>query len=434
MKVFFNISLLLLLALLFTSCSSNSPNQTLDNSSGQIALRFEKSTIPENVVSVKATLSKDSHEPIISSFSLLDSNSAELFIDQIPVGQWNLIVEAFDFQNLVVFSGETILNIVAGEITTVSLTLAPTGNGTGSIYIIVNWGDGNKFIDFPQNPIMTKQSIGNEYYGVRGPYVLKVDDTYYMWYFTQSDHGKMYINLATSSNGLNWAYCPSNPVISPGEYGSWDDLRVAMPTIIYDDNMFKMYYQGFRDAYGQWSVGLATSVDGINWEKYPNPVLSGSMLNNDFKITPNAIIKIDGIFYLYYGAKNYTYDYKNCIATSSDGVNWTKMGELVFNTNQGWEADAIAITSVQKYSDSFQMIYASADENGVTGFGEAFSQDGINWIKHFNNPVFTKERAINDYWQVSDPFLFKDDNELRIYYGGWIGDVASINVARKFIY
>jgi predicted GH43/DUF377 family glycosyl hydrolase len=281
---------------------------------------------------------------------------------------------------------------------------------------------------------MVKHSTGNEYYGVRGPYVLEVNGTYYMWCFTVSDHGKMYINLATSSNGLNWSYNPSNPVISPSDYGNWDDLRVAMPTVIYDENQFKLYYAGFRDPYGQWSIGLATSVDGINWEKFPNPVLSGSMTTGDYKLTPSAIVKVDSLYYLYYDGKNYTHDHKNYYATSTDGVNWTKMGEINFTLIQNWEAEAIALTSVQRYSDNFHMVYVSADENGVKGFGEAFSQDGVNWVKNYSNPILTKDMVVNDYWQISDPFFLKEENELRIYYGGWIGNVSSINVARKFIY
>jgi predicted GH43/DUF377 family glycosyl hydrolase len=388
--------------------------------------------VPENVVTVKATLSKLNHDPIISSLSLLDSNSAELFIDQIPVGQWNLVVEAFDSQNLVVFSGETVLDIVAGEITTVSLTLAPTGNGTGSIYLFVNWGDENKFIDFPQNPIVTKQHGSNDYYGVRGAFVLEFDSTFYMWYFTLSDHGKMYLNLATSANGLAWDNYQNNPVLTPGEYGSWDDLRIAMPVVIHDGNIFKLYYSGFRNPNGQWSIGLATSVDGKNWEKYGSPVLSGSAQTSDYKLTPNDIIKKDGTYYLYYSGKNAEYDHTNLVASSTDGINWTKLGELSFNQPQAWEANFIGKISIVKNGSHYKMVYLSIDQSHVAGFGEAFSEDGIEWTKNPHNPIFTSQMTVNNYQLIGDPFLLQNINECRIYYSGYISNIGSINVARKF--
>ena len=156
------------------------------------------------------------------------------------------IVLQLNSEDIVLYRGETVINIIAGQILSVSLTLAPTQNGTGSIYLFVNWNSNASFIDYPQNPIILQQDYNNEYYGVRGPCVLETNGNYYMWYFTQSNHGKWYINLAISTNGLNWNYNSTNPIISPGEYGSWNDLRVGFPTVIYDDNEFKLYYTGFR--------------------------------------------------------------------------------------------------------------------------------------------------------------------------------------------
>ncbi|MBL1212455.1 MAG: hypothetical protein HND52_03735 [Ignavibacteriae bacterium] len=435
MKVFLKIPFLLLLSFSLITCISNSPNQTLDNSSGQISLKFNKNTVPENVVTVKATLSKLNHDPIISSLSLLDSNSAELFIDQIPVGQWNLVVEAFDSQNLVVFSGETVLDIVAGEITTVSLTLAPTGNGTGSIYLFVNWGDENKFIDFPVNPVVERLGNNHDPFGIAASHVVKDNDLYYMWYSARAHNGKFVIYLAKSNNGVTWQIHDQGPVLEPGSYGSWDDLSVTMAVVIKDLDIFKMYYTGWRDSYSKWSVGLATSQDGINWEKLPNPILSGNMITNDYKIAATDIVKSDNQYYLYYTGKNDIYDIKIGCATSVDGINWEKQPSPIIEPDQVWEENLIGNPTVIKVNSQFQMIYSNGSISNITGFGIAYSTDGINWVKDLNNPIFTEELTNENYANIGYPYLLYDVNDYKLYYTGWHeSNITSINLARKFIY
>ncbi len=58
---------------------------------------------------------------------------------------WHLKVDAEDDSGLVLYTGETEVQIFAGFTSQVYLTLQPTGSGTGSIYINVTWGVSNKF-------------------------------------------------------------------------------------------------------------------------------------------------------------------------------------------------------------------------------------------------------------------------------------------------
>ena len=52
-----------------------------------------------------------------------------------------------------------------------------------------------------------------------------------------------------------------------------------------------MYYSGWASPYEEWDVGLATSTDGINWQKYPTPVLLGGS-SSEFQIVATSVIKI----------------------------------------------------------------------------------------------------------------------------------------------
>lgn len=57
-----------------------------------------------------------------------------------------------------------------------------------------------------------------------------------------------------------------NPVLSSGTSGSWDEGQVWNPTVIKEENLYKMWYTG-NDASGSAQKGLAISPDGIDWTK-----------------------------------------------------------------------------------------------------------------------------------------------------------------------
>jgi predicted GH43/DUF377 family glycosyl hydrolase len=80
-------------------------------------------------------------------------------------------------------------------------------------------------------------------------------------------------------------------------------------------------------------VGLATSDDGIHFERRPEPVLSPSEAYDEFGVEDPRVTLVDGTYYLTYSG----WDRKNaqlCLATSTDLVSWTKHGPMFedFNT------------------------------------------------------------------------------------------------------
>ena len=128
-----------------------------------------------------------------------------------------------------------------------------------------------------------------------------------MWY-TGDDGPRHRIGYAISSDGINWnkynnasttspPYVDSDPVMNLGLSGSWEDEHVYRPAIIYDGSEYKMWYGG-----GDNSViktGYATSMDGINWERYGgNPVIDNGPPGtfDDTHATPSTIY-YDGVTY-----------------------------------------------------------------------------------------------------------------------------------------
>jgi predicted GH43/DUF377 family glycosyl hydrolase len=253
-----------------------------------------------------------------------------------------------------------------------------------------------------------------------------------MWYYGEEGAGVKYVLYAESNDGISWQRPINEPVLSPGPSGSWDSWAVHPGAIIKDGELFKMYYPGWADTYGRWDIGLAFSNDGINWEKFPTPVLYGTS-GWEFQIHASSIIKHNDLYYLYYTGRNLP-ELKIGLATSADGINWTRYsGNPILTNTESWEESGVYYPTVIKENDQFKMIYMNS--NG-TGFGMAYSSDGINWTKDNSNPFFTNENTSNSWAanKIAYPNIIKLLGEYRVYYSGiqdWDG-FFRIGFARKF--
>lgn len=98
-----------------------------------------------------------------------------------------------------------------------------------------------------------------------------------LWYAGRdAPHAPWRIGLATSSDGIEFQKHAENPVLGEGAAGSFDDAGVSAPTVSYDARraLYRVWYEA-RGFLGVASIGYAVSLDGVEWFKYPgNPVVS----------------------------------------------------------------------------------------------------------------------------------------------------------------
>jgi predicted GH43/DUF377 family glycosyl hydrolase len=422
MKRFISISVILF-SLFLNSCTTENPVSS-DTQKGGITLNIDRAHKPANVVEITATLTRENHDPVIGTLNLLSDTTAQITMNDLAAGSWHLKVDAADEDSEVVYTGEKDVEILAGITTQVYLTLVPTGAGEGNIYIYVTWGvpASSDWIDYAYNPVLTSQNNYWDYNGVWQGKVLYDNGIYKMWYMGLADNAEGNIGYAESVDGNSWTYPFSDPVLAHGNYGDWDAVCVSPGTITKNDGIYKLYYYGFADQYSNWSIGLATSEDGINWTKYPdNPILSGTS-GWEYQIAATSIIKVDSVYYLYYYGKNSPV-YKIGLATSMDGINWTKYsGNPILSATEPWENSGVYYPSVIREDEQFIMVYSNVNPNSA--FGMATSSDGINWIKKSGNPFFEKENTANNWGigSIGYPWFMKLNNEYRIYYSGTLPD------------
>ncbi len=153
------------------------------------------------------------------------------------------------------------------------------------------------------------------------------------------------IGVAVSGDGINWTKCPDNPILTRGDSGNWDGNWVESPAVIFDTvtEEYKMWFNGVDTTTWKIQIGLATSDDGINWTKYnDNPVVSTGNWGgyDDIWLGTPTVIKSDSIYEMWYSA------------TSTNSYN-----------------------PETKSFDTINICYAT-------------SADGISWTKYQDNPLF----------------------------------------------
>ncbi len=169
-------------------------------------------------------------------------------------------------------------------------------------------------------------------------------------------------------------------------------------------------------------TGVVTTENGWNEYKYDkNP------------ITPNnhawaCVIKEENNWTMYYSiAGNLTYIGRKI---SSDGKNWNEQGPVLESTPDAWDSE-IWCPSVIKEDDEYKMLY-SGSLYGIVQVGLATSPDGINWTKYENNPVFNSP----DEWARNDTEGFgiiyiEEENKYLLFYNTLEQSVREIGIAES---
>ncbi len=129
--------LLIIFAALLISCSLNDISGTNDNNeTANLEFSISLAKSPVLIMSMSGYLSKSGEDTIWFDFVIEDDN-AYCKVKNLKPGDWKLTVNAYNADNVLAYSGSTIVTINPGEETTVYLHLDPA---TGSLRVIVTWG------------------------------------------------------------------------------------------------------------------------------------------------------------------------------------------------------------------------------------------------------------------------------------------------------
>jgi hypothetical protein len=233
-----------------------------------------------------------------------------------------------------------------------------------------------------------------------------------MWYTgheTTANNSGYRIGHATSSDGRIWTKDTLNPVINLGSAGSWDDSWIlSAGSVIRVNNTYHIWYNAWDGVIGgnDVRIGHATSEDGRNWTKDPDPVLSrGSNADWDYPRVDGGEVVYDGnTFHMYYLGGNW-FDWQMGYATSKDGSNLDKHGEnpILERGNKGsWDELSLSHCSVviDTVNDLYKMWYTGIDATGIDKIGYAESPaTSIDLQNNVNIP-----KGVQLYQNYPNPF------------------------------
>jgi len=259
------------------------------------------------------------------------------------------------------------------------------------------------------------------------PSVIYDGSSFMMWYHGETVAGVDSIGLATSTDGISWSRYLGNPVLKPGS--GWDANSVLEPWVIFQAGQYKMWYTGQTMSNGQvtaQAIGYASSSDGIHWTEYSgNPVLAAGPHGawDDRGAWLPVVVPTGSSYVMYY--RGITGDLgQTGMATSSDGVHWTKGSVISIPRGaSGWDSYIQRVTSVTKVGGVYTMWYdGRKGSNAISEIGCANSTEGISWNVFPNNPVIT--RGSSGGWDsggVWDAMPVSLGDKYYVYYSSFVG-------------
>lgn len=291
------------------------------------------------------------------------------------------------------------------------------------LLVPVTFADTGQWVKYLGNPVLAPTPTAWDADYTTTPRVYVSGGLFRMWYNGGGPGGNG-IGYATSADGVSWAK-RSGPVLAPGTQGAWDSSSVLLGSVLWNGTLFMMWYRGANPTgYAIGAVGLATSKDGISWTKYAgNPVMTATSVDQGYIASP-YVVKLVATYDMWYTGRNTPYTQSNWIlfATSFDGVHWSKWPSPVLqpSTNPSdWDSGAVYSPSIYYNGTTFWLWYSGLRQNSTAAqIGIATSPDGSTWTRYPSNPILSPGTpGAWDSSGVDQPNLIMA-NGLMLYYDG----------------
>jgi predicted GH43/DUF377 family glycosyl hydrolase len=225
------------------------------------------------------------------------------------------------------------------------------------------------------------------------------------------------------------------PVMELGELGTFDEFAIYPTSVLQDGKNTLMYYAGWSRCKSipyTVSIGLAIGDEqGTQFSRYSKgPILTNSAFE-PFEVSGPKVRKIDGKWYMYYlaGEKWQIVDnraeslYKIRLATSEDGVTWTKLNRDLIEsklTDGECQAGPDVFFKNGVYHMYFTYRHAHDYRNKYRGYriGYAYSLDAITWTRDDSNAGIGLSDTGWDSEMQHYPHIFELDNNHYMVYNG----------------
>lgn len=282
------------------------------------------------------------------------------------------------------------------------------------------------FQKYDGNPIITPRGSSWESKDVFNPAAWSDADSVYLFYRAEDStgigrwNGTSRIGLATSSDGIRFDR-RTEPLLEPTE--PWE-LPGGMedPRIVHIDSTFYLTYTAYDGETAR--LALATSPDLKSWTKH-GLVFSDSTWTKSGAILPH---QVDGKWWMYFGDTNIW------VAHSEDLINWNAIEEPVIKPREGFFDSRLVEPGPQPLMTNrgILLLYNAADQDLVYRPGQALfdANDPSRLIDRSESSFMEPDLKLEQEGQVPNVVfiegLVQHQNTWYLYYG--MGD-SGIGVA-----
>jgi predicted GH43/DUF377 family glycosyl hydrolase len=266
---------------------------------------------------------------------------------------------------------------------------------------------GTGWVKHEGNPVLRPGTSPWDDIAIGQPSCLVEDGHIRMWYATRGTDGLGRIALAESTDsGVTWSrHDGGRPALDVGPPGAWDAFAVDTPAVIRVGAEYLLYYYGAASSSSDGaSIGLATSADGVSWQRHQDsPVLEPGppgAWDERWVESPTVLVEADsGDLLMWYSGLDITWQGRTGLATSPDGVHWTKHpGNPVLDLGMegSWEDWMVGVATVLRVGRTYRLWYSGVSSADLAdgaidtpSIGAVTSRDGVHWQPRGDEPVLS---------------------------------------------
>lgn len=227
------------------------------------------------------------------------------------------------------------------------------------------------------------------------------------------------------------------PLLSPGEIGTFDDSGVSLSCIKEINGRKYIYYLGWNlGVTVPWrnSIGLAIYDPATEtFQRYSQAPILDRHAVDPYSVSYPFVLEDEGIYRMWYGSNlSWGKEQKDMAhlikyAESDDAIHWKRHGIIALHFKDDSEY-AMSRPCVLKENGLYKMWYSYRGQRYRIGYAE--SEDGLEWTRRDADVGIHVSESGWDSEMIEYPFVFDQNGERFMLYNGNSYGKTGIGLAR----
>lgn len=199
------------------------------------------------------------------------------------------------------------------------------------------------------------------------PVILKLDNKKILFYVA-SNNGNFKIKRAESTDGINFSNI--SEILTP-QLNNWEYKAVSCPFVYHENGIFYLFYCGSGN--NGWSIGLATSSDGVNFIRCSNNPLT-DVNGNTIPGGNLFLLKKDNKYYLFFHTWYASgIDVIESESTLGCQMSWKNRRNIISKDTQ-YDQNHIISPSIVEVDNQLYLYYTGLGNDNIWRLNLAISQ------------------------------------------------------------